>query len=308
MRFADMKPKKTIRAAIISIGLAAVVIISYYYGKTRGEALGIDSGKSTGYSQGYFDGYKKGKAIGYWQIIDNLRHSLRVLKIKNLPSIEYDSIFAKQHLLQADIKSFADFYRFAEKRFKSYWHYLETRWKIHDKKKLEAIFYMNMVSGMWGFGNRIDKEKKGCVRSNENNNWETIPIEKINVRTYIESEIGCCSDSAHLLSYLLEQAHIKQRLISFPGHVLNEAYLEDRWYTLDAHTNMMFHSSWQDIQNYDKKSGEITVTIFPHHNLIFGKNSFYRENTGHFRIFLLLQAVYRVTGKLAYLRLPSFLK
>jgi hypothetical protein len=303
-----MKSKKTIRAAILAIGLTAAVIISYYYGMSRGEAQGIESGKSTGYSQGYSTGYKKGRTIGYRILIDNLLHSLRVLKIKNLPSIEYDSIFAKQHLLQADIKSFADFYRFAEKRFISYWHLLETRWKIHDKKKLEAIFYMNMVSAMWGFGNRINNEKIGCVRSNENNHWETIPIEKINVRTYIESEIGCCSDSAYLLSYLLEQAHIKQRLIRFPGHVLNEAYLENRWYTLDAHSNMMFHSPWQDIQTYDKKSGEITVTIFPHHNLISGENPFYREITGHFRIFLLLQAVYRVTGKVEYLRLPSFFK
>jgi hypothetical protein len=303
-----MKPKKTIRAAIISIGLIAVVIITYYYGITRGETIGFDSGESTGYSQGYFDGFKKGRAMGYRKVIDNINHSLRVLKIKNLPSIEYDSIFAKHHLLQADIKSFDDFYRFAEKRFKSYSHLLESKWKIHNKKKLEAIFYMNMVSAMWGFGNRVNKEKIGCVRYNENNNWETVPEEKMNVRTYIESDIGCCSDSAYLLSYLLDQANIKQRLIRFPGHVLNEAYLEDRWYTLDAHTNMMFHSPWKDIQNYDKKSGEITVTIFPHNNLLQGENPFYRENTGHFRIILLLQAVYKVTGKLEYLRLPSFLK
>jgi hypothetical protein len=303
-----MKPKKKMRAAIISIGLIAVVFISYYYGITRGKAIGFDSGNSTGYSQGYFDGFKKGRVIRNWKVVQNIYQSLRVLKIKNLPSIEYASIFAKHHLLQADIKTFDDFYRFAEKRFKSNSHLLEAKWKIHNKKKLEAIFYMNMVSAMWGFGNKINIEEKGCVRYNENNNWETVPVEKMSVRTYIESDIGCCSDSANLLSYLLDRANIKQRLIRFPGHVLNEAYFEDRWYTLDAYSNMMFHSSWQDIQNYDKKSGEITVTIFPHNNLLDGKNPFYREDTGRFRIFLLLQAVHKVTGKLAYPRLPSFIK
>lgn len=303
-----MKPKKMMRAAIISIGLIAVVIISYYYGITRGEAIGFDSGNSSGYSQGYFDGFKKGRVIRNWKVVQNIYQSLRVLKIKNLPSIEYESIFAKHHLLQADIKNFDDFYRFAEKRFKSNSHLLEAKWKIHNKKKLEAIFYMNMVSAMWGFGNKINKEEKGCVRYNENNNWETVPVEKMSVRTYIESDIGCCSDSANLLSYLLDRANIKQRLIRFPGHVLNEAYFEDGWYTLDAYSNMMFHSSWQDIQNYDKKSGEIIVTIFPHNNLLAGENPFYREDTGRFRIFLLLQAVHKVTGKLEYPRLPSFLK
>ena len=295
-------------AAIISIGLIIAVVISYYYGVTRGETMGFDSGESAGYSQGYFTGFKKGRAMGYRKVIDNLSRSLRVLKIKNLPAVEYDAIFSKRHLLQAGIKSFDHFYRFAEKRFKSFSHLLQTKWKLNDKKKLEAIFYMNMISAMWGFGNRIEKEKKGCVRSNENNNWETVPVEKINVRTYIESGIGCCTDSAYLLSYLLDRANINQRLISFPGHVLNEAYIGGRWYTLDAHTNMMFHSSWQDIQNYDKKFGKIVVTIFPHNNLIAGKNPFYREETGHFRIILLIQAVHKVTGKLKYPRLPSFLK
>lgn len=303
-----MISKKLIKTAVILIGLTAAVTISYYYGISRGESRGFDSGESTGYSQGYSKGYKKGRAIGYWQVINNLYDSLRVLKIENLPAVEYDSIFAKHHLLQADIKNFDQFYQFAEKRFKSYSHLLETKWNIHDKKKLEAIFYMNMISAMWGFGNKINKEKKGCVQSNENNNWQTIPVEKINVRTFIESDIGCCSDSAYLLSYLLDKAHIKQRVIRFPGHVLNEAYLEGRWYTLDAFSNMMFHSQWQDIQNYDKKSGEIAVTIFPHHNLVFGGNPFYRENIGHFRIILLLQAVYKVTGKLEYLPRPSFIK
>jgi len=301
-----MKPKKITRAAILLIGLTVVVTISYYYGITRGETIGYDSGKSTGYSQGYSDGYKKGKTIEHWKVINNLHYALRVLKIKNLPAVEYDSIFSKYHLLQADIKSFDHFYRFAEQRFKSYSHYLETKWNIHDKKKLEAIFYLNMISAMWGFGNKINKEKKGCVRFNENTNWQTIPEEKITVRTFIESEIGCCSDSAYLLGYLLDKADIKQRVIRFPGHVLNEAYLEDRWYTLDAYTNMMFQSRWQDIQNYDKKSGEITVTIFPHHNLLSGENPFYREKIGHYRIILLLQAVYKVTGKLQYLPMPSF--
>jgi hypothetical protein len=303
-----MKPKKMIGAAIILIGLTTIVAISYYYGITRGESIGYDSGESTGYSQGYFDGFKKGRAMGHWKVINSLYSSLRVLKIKNLPSIEYDSMFSKHHLLQADIKSFDDFYRFAEKRFKSYSHLLETKWNIHNKEKLEAIFYMNMVSAMWGFGNKINKEKKGCVRCNENNNWQTVPVEKINVRTFIDSDIGCCSDSAYLLGYLLDKANIKQRVILFPGHVLNEAYLEDKWYTLDAYSNMMFHSQWQDIQNYDKKSGKIAVTIFPHQNLIYGENPFYRENIGHFRIILLLQAVYKITGKVQYLPMPSFLK
>lgn len=270
--------------------------------------MGFDSGESSGYSEGYFTGFKRGRSIGYRKVIDRLHLSLRVLKIKNLPSIRYDAIFSKHHLLRADINSFDDFYWFCKNRFKSFSRYLETKWGIHDKKKLEGIFYMNLVSAMWGFGNKINIDKKGCVRANENNNWKTIPAEKINVRTFIDSGIGCCTDSAYLLSYLLDRANIKQRLINLPGHFLNEAYFGGRWYTLDAHTNIMFHSSWKEIQNYDKESGEIVVAIFPHNNLIAGENPFYREGVGHFRIILLMQAVHKVTGKLEYPGLPSFLR
>ena len=99
-----MKTKKIIRAAIISIGLPAVVTISYYYGITRGEAIGFDKGESAGYSQGYFNGFKKGRTIGHRKVIDNLYRSLGVLKIKNLPAVQYDAVFSKHHLLQAGIK------------------------------------------------------------------------------------------------------------------------------------------------------------------------------------------------------------
>ena len=300
--------KKIIRITVLSTAFITVGAISYFYGLARGESMGYDNGKSAGYSDGYFTGFKKGRSMGYRKVIDRLHRSLHVLKIKNLPSIRYDDIFSKRHLLQANIKSFDDFYRFSKNRFISFSRYLETEWGIHDKKKLEGIFYMNLVSAMWGFGNKVNTEKKGCVRSNEKNNWQTIPAEKITVRTYIDSGIGCCSDSAYLLSYLMDRANIKQRLINFPGHFLTEAYFGNRWYTLDAHTNIMFHSSWQEIQNYDKKYGKIVVTIFPHNNLIAGDNPFYREGVGHFRIILLMQAVHKVTGKLEYPSLPSFLK
>lgn len=293
--------------------LSVIAVVFYYSGYNQGEKDGIEEAQSEEYSRGYSEGFRKGRTIGYFKEIDRLYYeTLEGLYIKTLPPVRYDEIFSRKHVLRADINTFDEFYRFARERYEAHAEMLRERWKIEDNKKdnkkLEAIFYMNFVSGMWGFGNPVRRSKKGCVRSNEENGWQLVPVDEVTVQTYIQSSIGCCTDSAYLLSYLLKRANIRQRLIKFPGHVLNEVRIGEQWYTLDAFSNIMFHASWSDIRNPEKKPSKLTVTVFPHHNLLAGENPHYREKIGHFRICLLLKAAYGATGKVTYPKLPQFFK
>jgi hypothetical protein len=234
--------------------------------------------------------------------VDVTHMGINFLEIETLHFVDYEEIFSKNHLLTAEIESFDDFYQFARRRYGLSQSEIEQKWGL-DEKLDQAYFYMNLVSAMWGYGNQDEPDKPGCVLSNEDNQWRSIPEEEITIRTYIESDIGCCEDFAYLLKYLLDREGIDNRLVSYYGHIFNEITVSDESYTLDANTNLVFHSAWAKIQ----ENGKVIVTIFPLVNLIRQDNPYYRLELGRFQMSVLLLAAQRAEYPISYPELPPYI-
>ena len=221
------------------------------------------------------------------------------LKIVNLPSIDERQLFRKELILKAEINNLDDFYAFANNHFELNKQYLEQQWKIGSPELLKTLFFMNLVSSMWGYGNVHAIDKPGCVLINENTNNELISEElRADIMTYIKTDIGCCRDSAYVLNLLLTKAGIKNRFMANPGHIFNEAYIDGAWMAFDATTNIWWHSSWEEIQN-SRMETPFYVTLFPHGNLV-ATNPYYRDAIGRLRLHLLLQAVYKISKHIEY--------
>jgi len=226
---------------------------------------------------------------------------IKSLRIVEPATVDYESIFAKQPLLQAPIESYDDLYQYCHWRFQTYRSELSQRWGINDQRKLEALFYMNFVSRLWGYGNPTPelRDRPGGVLSNEETGFRQ--IQNPTVRTYLESDIGCCTDYAFLLKQLLGRAGILNRRVTTAGHVFNEARFADGWATLDANTNMFFAGEWAAIQRRPHGSeGTVKIMVFPHQNCTNSRNPYYRPEIGQFRLRWLLTAVERTAPPLSY--------
>jgi len=272
--------KKYTLVTLVVIALVSIVV-SFVLGKWQGN--------TQGYMERVYDEDQINRR-------EKLKYNVTIksLLIENLPAIDYYSIFSRQHMLQADIKDFDDFFAFAHKRYKSLEQSLKNKWDIQDEKKLKGIFFMNLVSSMWGYGNKVHKDKTpGCVPINENTGFKKIPKEKLTIRTYLESGIGCCSDNAELLQFLLEKSGIEQRKLFLSAHIVNEVHFADGWYTLDATANIMLHFPLSKLSDIHKRKEKIKVTIFPHNNCVYNNNPFYRAKIGQFRLQLLLSLIHR---------------
>lgn len=240
-------------------------------------------------------------------LLDQTRYDrLAEMKVSNFPSIDYTKIFSKKYLLKANISDFNEFYLFARKRFEQFRSHLEKSWGIQSESELQSIFYMNLVSGMWHYGN-LQKEGPGCVLVNENTGFQEMRASSVSIRTYIDSDIGCCTDYANLLKFLLDKAGIKNRLVKLPGHIFNEAYFENRWNVLDATLNITFNAPWESIQFSSENN--ISVTTFPHINLIKYNNPYYNPEVGALRIQQILFASEKDKQKPVYgYELPGYIK
>ncbi|MFA6303064.1 MAG: hypothetical protein WC627_08030 [Legionella sp.] len=224
---------------------------------------------------------------------------LKSIKIVNLPSIDDQRIFNKQFLLDAEIKSDEDFYAVVNQQYNVHRKYLIKIWGVKNEELLQTLFFMNLVSNMWAYGNKIDTLTAGCVQSNEDT--KHIPISAVkmkDIQTFIKTNIGCCNDSAYLMRLLLTRAKIKNRLVLVPGHVFNEAFINNKWMAFDATTNLWWHSSWKQIQAADITK-PFTVSIFPHSNLV-ANTPYYRKAAGNFQLFLLLNAAYKLDKDISH--------
>lgn len=230
------------------------------------------------------------------------------LRIVNLPSIEYGVIFSKQHMKEEKINTFDDFYEFVIKRYSCYEEQLNTKWNIENEKLLKSIFFMNLVSSMWGYGNINNPDIPASVLVNENTSFKELDTREISIKTYINADIGSCTDYAYILKSLLDKEGIKNKLVAIPGHFFNEIIINNKSYTLDANVNMLFYSSWEDIHyklNY--KEDSLKVSIFPHSNLE-KNNTFYRARIGRFWLQTLLVALEKTALPITYPDLPDYIK
>jgi hypothetical protein len=207
------------------------------------------------------------------------------IKFEEYPNLDYEKIFSKGAMKAAKLTNFVDLSAFAEKRFSRFRRTLEWAWGAENEPYLKPLFYLNFVSSLWSYGNRMSSEKAGCVLINENTNFGPIPEEGITVRTYVDSDIGCCTDYAYMLHFLLRRAHFESRLVLLPGHILNEVKVDGRWMALDANINVFYRQSWQEtVSNNGRPIG---VVLFPLRDSDPNAERAYRPLSGSFRQFML---------------------
>lgn len=171
------------------------------------------------------------------------------IHITRLPSVEYDLIFKKATLKPQKINTFDDFYQAVEKNYQQNSATLSQRWKIKDDNYLRSLFYLNTVSHLFSYGNAGDPNKPGCAAANEQSNFENRPGKKLGIKFFLDSEIGCCTDYAYTLKYLLDRAGIESRLILLRvhGHWFNEVKIANRWHAIDGNIGVFYQKSWAKI-------------------------------------------------------------
>ncbi len=242
------------------------------------------------------------KNIGF-DMINDPYESINDIVIVTPTTVDYQNIFNIKNSIYS-IKNFHVFYKLSYKKYTKYSSHLSQVWGIPKGNKLKSIFFMNLISRLWGYGNVNNPEATGCVLDNENEKTNQM---NASISTYINSEIACCSDYAHLFKYLLDNASIKNRLATISGHIFNEVSLNNKWLAMDSSLNILFDRSWENIYKRNKNE-KFVVTIFPHQNLIKKDNDFYRPVIGSFLLSHLYNASQRTEPVTQYIhQLPKYI-
>jgi hypothetical protein len=229
------------------------------------------------------------------------------IRFEEYPNLDYERVFSKKALKQLELKTFVDLSEFAERRFSRFRPELESAWGTGSESYLKVFFYLNFVSSLWSYGNPMSPRETGCVLINENTNFKPVPEEGITVRTYIESDIGCCTDYAYMLHFLLDRAHLEARLVELPGHVLNEVKVDGKWMALDANVNVFYRQSWKETVGRGGK--EIGVVMFPLLAVNPTHKHGYRPLAGSFRQFMLARVAMGFHAPLSYSQtLPEYFR
>jgi hypothetical protein len=231
-------------------------------------------------------------ALDSSNIFEQQWQNLQNLHVIDCESPFFDTYALRKELRRQNCDTFADFHRGVMADYRQRETPLRETSAIAaeaSEAKLKTLFIMNFVSGLWSFGNKIELTKPGCVLCNEKNNWTA---SRPTMRAYLDSRIGCCTDYALMVKFLLDEEKIENRLTAIPGHVFNEVRLEGRWCIVDATTNMFLEQSWQEL--YERKSEEpIKVYVFPHANMSGNFAYRYRPLAGQFRLLTLLRVANR---------------
>lgn len=139
-----------------------------------------------------------------------------------------------------------------------------------------VAYFVQWVSGLWSYGNLNNISLAGCVVTNE----ITGPIDPsmVTVRTFMDSPIGCCTDYTTVLSYLLIDAGLENRVIAGAGHVFNEVKIDGVWWTVDANLGLMYRGTWEQVLDLNQT---IDIIRFDHAGMTLG-SPVYRETLVEF--------------------------
>ena len=117
---------------------------------------------------------------------------------------------------------------------------------------------MLLVSGTFVYGNQYPNQTKvGCAIQNEergmSQDGEPLVADSRNIlETWSTTSIGCCTDYAFLLSGVLDALGIENRFVTMPGHIANEAYVDGKWWYLDATSLLAVSARVHEITNESK--------------------------------------------------------
>ena len=224
---------------------------------------------------------------------------LKKLQIKNLTYLIDGKIFDRSSFMNPVPTTDSELYQVTINQFNKYKSQLKSLWKIDNDDLLLTLFFMNVTTRLWGFGNIENTKIAGCVFDNETH--FPLPASTSSSKryaTYIKSNIGCCNDYADLLQFFLNKADLKNRRVNITGHVFNEVYIDGKWMAFDPSVNFWWHDSWYNIQNADEDT-PVVVTIFPNDGTL-AENSLYRPLSGQFMIYMLLGAAYKTSKDISY--------
>jgi hypothetical protein len=183
-----------------------------------------------------------------WARKDRIFHS----EVQHLTRTKYQQVFDDRQFKNPSIQSFDDFYQTVGQRFAAKESDLRREWQIDDP---------NVVANLWHFGNRLAPERVGCVLINENTGFKDLNEAKVTVRTYLDSDIACCTDTALMLKYLLDRSGIPNRLVEMIGHSTNEIQIRGEWRAYDATVGMSLSHSWEALSKNPEL--EPMITFFP---------------------------------------------
>ncbi|KQY35235.1 hypothetical protein ASD38_01280 [Caulobacter sp. Root487D2Y] len=204
---------------------------------------------------------------------DTITDNAQRIQIANLESNVSHEASAKDW--RADIHSFTELADFVADKFTD--AYAAETTHAFSTQESRALYYMQWVSGLWSYGNLTDIYAPGAVQDNEITG--AIDPATMSVRTYLDSPIGCCTDYVTVLTFLLSQAGIETRVVGGVGHVLVEASLDGKWWTLDANVGIAYEASVDQIVD---TSTTVKAISFDHEGMQLG-SSIYREALVEFR-------------------------
>ena len=210
--------------------------------------------------------------------------NLRQLRIVECEHLRLHTKETRNALRRRDIKTFAEFHPIMMEGYEQRVPQLQKH--AASDQKMKTLYIMNFVSGFWCFGNGLDPNKPASVFLNELNGWQ-VPAESIHA--YVDAKIGCCTDYAYLMKYLLDRAGIENRLTAIPGHIFNEVRLDGRWCIADATVNLFVESGWEELYTREKARESITVLMFPIGTSLNDRSPRYRSLTEQFRLMTLLR-------------------
>lgn len=223
---------------------------------------------------------------------------LKKIQIKNLTYLVDGKIFDKSSFMNPLPTSDEELYQKTMNQFNKYKNQLSSQWKVNNNDLLLTLFFMNVTSRLWGFGNIKNTNIAGCVFDNETHFPMRSSSPSKRYVTYLKSDIGCCNDYAYMLRFFLNKAKLKNRLVRIPSHVFNEVFIDGKWMAFDASANLWWHDSWYNIQNADEDM-PVVVTIFPNDGTLID-NPLYRPLSGQFVIIMIVDAVYKMSKNIRY--------
>lgn len=164
-----------------------------------------------------------------------------------------------------------------------------------------ALAALQIVSGLWHYGNVQDPLAPGCVAVNERLEK---PLEKVTLDAYLASEIGCCVDYAAMLGLALKTAGIESRVVQLPTHVFNEAIINGEWWTLDANIGVAYQATWDKVID-----GTTPINIFRFQSASIGLGSrIYSDGAADFQTIMLMQAAAGLQSTYSRVSVDDYIK
>jgi Ca2+-binding RTX toxin-like protein len=109
----------------------------------------------------------------------------------------------------------------------------------------KALFLMQCVNQMWGYGNPIEATLPGRVIQNEA--FTITSNDDVVFDLYLNSTIADCQDFAALTAFVLTRSGIENRVVLTTGHVFNEAFVDGHWIVLDSTLGISYDHSYAEV-------------------------------------------------------------